>query len=127
MKDYFRYAKCSICGSVVDEVLGNLDHVTCCGKPMEIMTANSTDAAVEKHVPYVEVKDGEFVVRVGSVEHPMTKEHYIMWISQVCGNRETKVILEPGQSTEVRFPYAPECKFYAYCNLHGLWVKEFKA
>lgn len=127
MKEYFTYKKCSVCGNVAEDVLGSLDNVTCCGKKMETLTANSTDAAVEKHVPVVEVNDGELVVKVGSVEHPMTKEHYIMWISQVFGNRENKVILAPEQSTEVRFPYMPECKIYAYCNLHGLWVKEFKA
>ena len=127
MKDYISYAKCPVCGAVFEDVLGSLANVTCCGQKPVPLIANTTDAAVEKHVPHVEVNDGELVVKVGSVEHPMTKEHYIMWISQVYGNRENKVILSPEQSTEVRFPYMPECRIYAYCNLHGLWVKEFKA
>ena len=127
MKDYFSYAKCSVCGNVVEDICGNTKSLTCCGKPMEIMTANSTDAAVEKHVPVVEVNDGELLVKVGSAAHPMTKEHYIMWVSQVSGNRENKVILAPEQDAVVRFPYMPECRIYAYCNLHGLWVAEFKA
>lgn len=127
MKEYFSYAKCPACGRVFTDELGNLANVTCCGKKPEPLAANSVDAAVEKHVPSVEVNDGELLVRVGSVEHPMTKEHYIMWVSQVCGNRETKVILSPEQEPVVRFPYMPECRIYAYCNLHGLWVKEFKA
>lgn len=127
MKEYFNYAKCSVCGNVVTDVLGSTKNITCCGKPMDIMTANSTEAATEKHIPVVEVNDGELLVKVGSVAHPMTKEHYIMWVSQVSGNRENKVILEPEQDAVVRFPYMPECKIYAYCNLHGLWVCEFKA
>lgn len=126
MKEYFSYKKCSVCGAVAEDVLGSLDNVVCCGKPMETLTANTTDAAVEKHVPHIEVNDGELLVRVGSVEHPMTKEHYIMWVSQVAGNRETKVLLAPEQSTEVRFPLIKDCKIYAYCNLHGLWVAEYK-
>lgn len=126
MKEYFNYAKCSVCGNVVEDVLGNTKSLTCCGKPMDIMTANSTEAATEKHIPVVEVNDGELLVKVGSVAHPMTKEHYIMWVSQVCGNKENKVILAPEQDAVVRFPYMPECKIYAYCNLHGLWVCEFK-
>ena len=56
----------------------------------------------------------------------MTKEHYIMWVSQVCDNKENKVILYPEQDAVVRFPYMPECKIYAYCNLHGLWMTEVK-
>lgn len=127
MKDLFNYAKCSVCGNVVEDICGNTKPLTCCGKPMDIMKANSTDAAREKHVPFVEVNDGDLLVKVGSVEHPMTKEHYIMWVSQVAGNVENKVILAPEQATTVRFPYMRECKIYAYCNLHGLWVTEFKA
>lgn len=127
MKDLFNYAKCSVCGNVVEYICGNTKPLTCCGKPMDIMKANSTDAAQEKHVPFVEVNDGDLLVKVGSVEHPMTKEHYIMWVSQVAGNVENKVILAPEQATTVRFPYMRECKIYAYCNLHGLWVTEFKA
>lgn len=127
MKDLFNYAKCSVCGNVVEDICGNTKPLTCCGKPMDIMKANSTAAAQEKHVPFVEVNDGDLLVKVGSVEHPMTKEHYIMWVSQVAGNVENKVILAPEQATTVRFPYMRECKIYAYCNLHGLWVTEFKA
>lgn len=126
MKEVFSYARCPICKNVVEDVLGSTKNLVCCGKPMEILTANSTEAATEKHLPVAEVVDGEIVVKVGSVEHPMTKEHYIMWISQVCGNIENKVILFPDQPAVAHFPYMKECKIYAYCNLHGLWVTEFK-
>ena len=126
MKEVFNYAKYSICGNVVEDVLGNTDRLLCCGQKMSILTPNTTEAATEKHLPVVEVSGDELIVKVGSVEHPMTKEHYIMWISQVCDNVETKVVLFPEQSTTVHFPYKKECKIYAYCNLHGLWMTEFK-
>ncbi len=126
MKEVFTYKRCPVCKAVVTDVLGSTDNMTCCGAPLETLTANTTDAAVEKHVPAVEIIDGDIVVKVGSVEHPMTKEHYIMWVSQVCDNKENKVVLFPEQSTTVRFPYMRDCKIYAYCNLHGLWVTEFK-
>ncbi len=126
MKEYFTFKKCPVCGNVIQDDLGSTDNAVCCGVAMETLVANATDAAVEKHVPYVEESDGELLVRVGSVEHPMTKEHYIMWIAQVAGNRINKVMLAPEQSTEVRFPLIRDCKIYAYCNLHGLWVKEVK-
>ena len=54
--------------------------MTCCGQPLENLTANTVDASVEKHTPVVEVKGENIVVKVGSVEHPMTEEHYIEWI-----------------------------------------------
>ena len=48
---------------------------------MEEIMPSSTDASVEKHVPVVEVIGDTVKVTVGSVEHPMTPEHYIEWIS----------------------------------------------
>lgn len=126
MKENVRFYKCPICGNVVGLIDGNMEHVTCCGKPMELMVANTSDGAVEKHVPTYEKVDNELVVRVGEVEHPMDKDHYIMWIAQVSDNRTTRVRLFPEQSTETRFPYIPNSIIYAYCNKHGLWKTEVK-
>ena len=104
MKEVFNYAKCSICGNVVEDVLGNTDRLLCCGQKMSILTPNTTEAATEKHLPVVEVSGDELIVKVGSVEHPMTKEHYIMWISQVCDNVETKVVLFPSSQPPFTSP-----------------------
>ena len=60
-----------------------------------ISVENTTDAATEKHVPVYEKVEDEIVVKVGEVEHPMEKEHYIMWIAQVTENRVNKVKLYP--------------------------------
>lgn len=118
-----RFYICPTCGNVIGLIDGDMSHVTCCGKPMELMVANSQDASVEKHVPAYELVEDEIVVRVGEVEHPMEKEHYIMWIAQVTDNRTTRVRLFPEQSTETRFPYIKGSVLYAYCNKHGLWKK----
>ena len=93
---------------------------------MELLEANVMDAATEKHVPVYEKVEDEIVVRVGSTEHPMEKDHYIMWIAQVTDNRTTRVRLYPEQATETRFPYIPGYLLYAYCNKHGLWMSEVK-
>ena len=66
------------------------------------------------------------MVKVGAVEHPMEKEHYIMWIAQVTENKTTRVRLYPEQATETRFPYIKGATLYAYCNKHGLWKTEIK-
>ena len=47
---------------------------------LEEIKANTTDAAQEKHVPVVTIKDNVVEVSVGSVTHPMLDEHYITGI-----------------------------------------------
>ena len=93
---------------------------------MERLDANSVDAAVEKHVPVYERSEDEIVVKVGQVEHPMEKEHYIMWVAMVSDNQTTRIRLYPEQETTVRFKYIPQSTLYAYCNKHGLWKTEVK-
>lgn len=121
MRENVIFYRCPICGNIIRVIDGNIKRIVCCGKTMNEMIANTTDAAVEKHVPVYEKVDGEIVVRVGTVEHPMEKEHYIMWIAQVIEGRIIEAKLYPEQSTETRFPYIPGSTLYAYCNKHGLW------
>ena len=121
MKENVRFYMCPTCGNIIGLIEGDMEHITCCGESMKQMEANTTDAAVEKHVPVYEKVEDELLVRVGEKEHPMEKEHYIMWIAQVTDNKTTRVRLYPEQNTETRFPYIPNSIIYAYCNLHGLW------
>ena len=44
------------------------------------LTANTTDGALEKHVPVIEQNGDMVIVKVGSVEHPSLPAHYIEWI-----------------------------------------------
>ena len=120
------FYKCPICGNVIGLIDGDINHMMCCGRKMELLVANSEDAAVEKHVPVYERVEDEIVVKVGSIEHPMDKDHYIMWIAQVSDNQTTRVRLYPEQGIEVRFKYIPNSTIYAYCNKHGLWKTEVK-
>ena len=124
MKENVKFYICPICGNVIGLIEGDASRIVCCGKPMEQLVANTMDASVEKHVPVYEKVEDELVVRVGEVEHPMEKEHYIMWIAQVTDNRTTRVTLYPEQATETRFPYIKGSTLYAYCNKHGLWKAE---
>ena len=86
-----------------------------------LLSANKTDGALEKHVPIYEIRDNKIFVQVGSVEHPMTEEHYIMWIAQVNGNEIIKEELKPGMKPSCVFDYIKGSTIYAYCNLHSLW------
>lgn len=120
------FYKCQICGNVIGLIEGDANHITCCGKNMELLVANTQDGAVEKHVPVYEKIEDEIVVKVGEVEHPMEKDHYIMWIAQVSDNQTTRIRLYPEQEISVRFKYIPNSTIYAYCNKHGLWKVEVK-
>ncbi len=111
--------KCLICGRVVE--VTDDEPVMCCGQEMVDVVPNSTDAAVEKHVPnYEKVEDEIFV----TVNHVMEKDHYIEWLELVTDTEKIKVELYPEQEASARFPYVSGSKIYAYCNKHGLWVKE---
>ena len=91
---------------------------------MELLTENTNDAAVEKHVPVIEKIEGGYKVTVGSVEHPMLAEHYIQWIELVTENKTLRKYLSPGEKPVAEFQTeAKEVKAREYCNLHGLWAK----
>lgn len=122
--------KCEICGNIVELVEDHGVPVMCCGKPMAALTANTTDAALEKHVPVAEVVEGNLHVKVGSVEHPMLKEHYITAIYVEMGNKVYRADLKPEEKPEAIFAlgdYKGTVVVYEYCNLHGLWKTEVEA
>ena len=123
MKEYI-VKKCMKCGALV-RVMDNCTcsdcGITCCGEPMTRLKTNDTDAAVEKHIPYYEKKEGKVYV---TVNHVMNEDHYIEWISFVYDNIEITTYLTPGKSAIAHGKYVKGMKVYAYCNKHGLWVKE---
>ena len=58
--------KCKSCGATI-KVLKDCNcngcGIVCCNEPMEVIAPNSVDAAVEKHVPVYEIKDGKAYLR----------------------------------------------------------------
>ncbi len=85
---------------------------------------NTTDAAVEKHLPVWSVENGIVHVVVSSVEHPMLPEHHIEWVSIHTRQGNQRKELHPGEKPEVCFALCEGDEVesvYAYCNLHGLW------
>lgn len=98
--------------------------VICCGKPMQLLTANTVDASTEKHVPDIKFEGDKVVVNVGSVDHPMTPEHLIQWVILCYDNVVQRVDLTADDKPHAEFFIGPDVKLveaYAYCNLHGLW------
>ena len=126
MKIYDVY-RCSHCKLqvMVSAVAGEKTPVPqCCGEAMMLQTPNTVDAAKEKHVPVIEADGNATLVKVGSVAHPATAEHFIEWIELIAGDHVCRVQLTPEQAPEARFnvPFSPELKARISCNLHGVWM-----
>lgn len=119
-----KFYRCEHCGNVITHFVDSGVPVVCCGEPMKELTPNTTDAAVEKHVPVVKLEDNKVTVSVGSVEHPMTEAHYITLIVLETKNGTQFKQLTPSDKPEAVF-YIGEgdevVAAYDYCNLHGLW------
>jgi superoxide reductase len=114
--------KCNVCGNMVEMVHDGEGELVCCGQPMDLQKENTTDAAKEKHVPVIEKTDKGFKVKVGSVDHPMEKEHYIEWIEVIADKKICRKHLKLGEKPEAEFcTIAEKIEARAYCNLHGLW------
>ncbi|MBR5229473.1 MAG: desulfoferrodoxin [Firmicutes bacterium] len=121
-----KYLVCEHCGNIVEVVKDAGVPMMCCGQKMTEMVAGSTDAAVEKHVPAVEVEGNVVKVKVGEVEHPMVPEHFIGWVAIKTTKGEQKKYLQAGEKPEAVFVLAEGeelLETYEYCNLHGLWKK----
>nr|WP_271434763.1 desulfoferrodoxin [Thermospira aquatica] len=88
--------KCSVCGNIVEVRVAGGGTLVCCGQPMELLKENTVEASREKHIPVIEARDGGYLVKVGSVEHPMEEKHYIMWISLMADGKEYTQYLKPG-------------------------------
>ena len=89
------------------------------------LTANTEDAAFEKHVPVIEHHGDSVFVKVGSVAHPMVEAHYIQFIVLETATGYQKHDLKPGEAPEAHFAVTePVVAAYEYCNLHGLWKTE---
>ena len=116
--------KCEVCGNIVESLWNGKPSVSCCGKPMTKLEANSIDAATEKHVPVVEINGNKVSVKIGDVAHPMAADHYILFIEVIDGNTVyRKDFVEGDTVAEATFTVenAENLQVRAYCNLHGLW------
>ena len=118
--------KCLKCGAIVkviEDCKCENCGIMCCGEQMKELVPNSVDAAVEKHVPTYEVKDGKIFVKVN---HVMEEDHFIEWVSIVFEGKEVTTYFKPGEEAVAHCKYVPGSTIYAYCNKHGLWKTEVK-
>ena len=114
--------KCPTCGNIVEVLHVGAGEQVCCGKPMELKTENTVDAAKEKHVPVVTKVDGGYKVVVGSTAHPMEEKHWVEWIELIADGKVYRQDLNPGEAPEATFNVkADKVEVRELCNLHGVW------
>ena len=120
MKFYY----CEHCKNIVTFVQDSGVPIVCCGQKMTELVPGTVDAALEKHVPVVDIKRNQVSVKVGAVSHPMVEEHYIQFIAVETNLGSQIKYLKPSQDPEAIFFLAEGeevVAVYEYCNLHGLW------
>ena len=111
-----RFSVCPLCGNVIHST-GNAV-VSCCGITLPPLEAEDAD---ESHILTVEqVEDEHFV----TLDHPMTKQHYISFIASVTSDRLQMVKLYPEGNAETRLQLRGRGYLYFYCNRHGLFRKK---
>ena len=126
-KEQQKFYICKHCGNIIGLINNAGVPLICCGEEMTELVSNTTDAAVEKHVPVIKVDGNIITIDIGSAPHPMTEEHHISWVyiqTEKGGQRKT---FAPNDKPSVKFSLTDDDKLqiaFAYCNLHGLWKAE---
>lgn len=116
--------KCSGCGAVVESLWNGNESLQCCGSEMKELIPNTTEAAKEKHIPVIERLGNKVTVKIGEVPHPMTKEHYILFVELVAGDQVYRHDFKEGDTkAEAVFTVEEDVPLIAreFCNLHGFW------
>jgi superoxide reductase len=116
---------CDTCKKIVLVVQDGDGELVCCKKPMTPLVEKSADAGKEKHLPVIEKVPGGIKVKVGSIPHPMEKEHYIKWIEVMGDTFLCTKSFQPGDKPEKEFAIpsgGKVVKVRIYCNVHGAWA-----
>ena len=103
---------CPVCGNVMHSMGGAV--ISCCGIVLPALEAEEPD---DMHTVSIEnVEDEKFI----TVDHPMTKEHFISFIVYVTSDTMRIVKLYPEGNAETRMQFRGRGFLYIYCNRHGL-------
>ena len=111
-----KFYVCPVCGNIIHSMGDSL--MSCCGitlPPLEAEEADETHAVIIEHV-----EDEHFI----TVQHPMTKQHFISFVAYVTTDRMQLVKLYPEGNAETRLQLRGRGYLYWYCNRHGLYKKK---
>lgn len=108
-----KFYVCPICGNIITTTGESV--ISCCGITLPPLEAEDAD---NEHQLAIELVEDEYYV---SIDHAMTKEHYISFIAGVSDSGFELIKLYPEGNAEARFKRSKTRAFYYYCNHHGLY------
>lgn len=114
-----KFYVCPLCGNIIHSTGNSL--VSCCGIVLPPLEAEEGDDQHALNIAPVE--DEHFI----SIPHPMTKDHYISFVSFVTSDRVQTVKLYPEGNAETRLQLRGLGILYWYCNRHGLFKTRLPA
>lgn len=110
-----KFYVCPICGNVV-HAMGE-GSFSCCG--VTLLPQEAEDASEDAgHAFAIERVDADWYV---TLDHPMTKTHFVSFIAYVTPDAVRLKKLYPEQAAEARFAMRGSGVVYLYCNRHGLF------
>ena len=111
-----KFYVCPLCGNII-RTTGNAV-ISCCGITLPPLEAEDTD---DGHSITIEkVEDEKFI----TVNHDMTKEHFISFVAYLTLDRVQFVKFYPEGNAETRLNFRGSGFLYIYCNKHGLMKKK---
>lgn len=111
-----KFYVCPVCGNVIRTTGDTV--ISCCGITLPPLEAEEVD---EAHGVTVEkVEDEHFI----TVNHEMTKTHFISFIAYLTSDRVQFVKFYPEGNAETRLQLRGRGYLYIYCNKHGLMKKK---
>lgn len=107
-----RFYCCPVCGNIL-HAMGDA-MISCCGVALPPLEAEEVDEAHK--ITLQPMEDERFV----TVDHEMTKRHYLSFLAYVTTDRAQLVKLYPEGNAECRLNIRGRGVLYLYCNRHGL-------
>ena len=108
-----KFYVCPICGNVITAMGESL--ISCCGITLPPLEAEQPD---ESHALTIQPVEDEYYV---TLEHEMSKQHYISFLAGVSDNGIQLVKFYPEGNAQARLKKSGMRVFYYYCNRHGLF------
>lgn len=109
-----KFYVCPVCGNAI-HTMGEAV-VQCHGVHLLPEDPEPTD---EQHMVFIERVEDEYYVRI---DHEMTKEHYISFISALSSDGVQMIKLYPEGNPEARFKIRGVKKIVFFCNHDGLFA-----
>lgn len=111
-----KFYVCTSCSNVINST--SEAEVSCFGRKLKPLIPILENVEHETNIQEIE---NDYYI---TIEHEMTKSHFISFVACVSYNRVLITKLYPEQNAELRIPKMYGGKLYFYCNQHGLWMKD---